>query len=315
MSHTTNLFPVRFVFPRGLARAVLPICAAVVALLAFVRLAPADVKPIDPRFVAVLKDGAPMKCQIGAPFYAVRTLKAGQVLRADGEDSGWLRVEYLPEMLAFIKAADAVPDAESKTVRLVAPSRLTAVSEAGAERGHWWYLLDRELPADSVLQVVESFKGVDGRCYGYLVPAPSQARAWVKADLVRPATAEEIAAYDKGRTDASAPQTANAQTQTPATAPTAAPTPAESAANTAELDALRSRFDTAMTKTDNEAEIQAVADAFSRRIESLGSGPEDRRLRAGLERRLEALKLRQDVLAALKKAHAEPEPVSSIGVR
>jgi hypothetical protein len=69
-----------------------------------------------------------------------------------------------------------------------------AANIGGGERGNWWYLLDTDakLPAGTRLAVTQVLKGPDGKTYGYLVPAPKQARGYVRREFVRQATPSEL---------------------------------------------------------------------------------------------------------------------------
>ncbi len=312
-----------------LARGVLAACLSFGAAIAFASPALADIKDVEPYVVAITKDGSPMKCLGGTPYYAVHVLKPGEVLRVDGEDAGWLRVEYLPGMLAFVKVQEATLEADGKTLRLDRPSRLAAVNTAGNDRGHWWYLLDQELPVGTTLQVTQALTGVNGVVYGYLVVAPLQARAYVKADAIRMATPDERAAY-KGRTDLAAFAAAKAAEPAAKTEGTTArnpsgptermkeitsmlaakpspPEPAAPAPAPCDLETLKSRFETAMAQKGDQAEaaIAAAIVDFNRKIDSLGSSADDQRLRALLEQRLRVLELRREVLTSLKGIQRE----------
>jgi hypothetical protein len=95
-------------------------------------------------------------------------------------------------MKAYEKATDATADSAGKTIKLSRPSRLMAANVQGSRP--WQFLLDSDLPAGTSFTVLESIKGTDGAVEGYLVPAPAQARGYVKSDQVRRATPEEAAA-------------------------------------------------------------------------------------------------------------------------
>jgi hypothetical protein len=255
----------------------------------------------------VTKDSVPMKCADGGIFYAVSILKQGQVLRVDGEGPGWLRVEYLPGMKAYVKAADANADAGGKTIRLSRPSRLMAANVQPSRP--WQFLLDSELPAGTTFTVLETVKGTDGTIEGFLVPAPSQARGYVKSDQLRRATPEESAAATPAKPagEATPPEAVKpttpdnpAQATRPDPAP-ANPTPAnDSTAQPVspmppvaateppklkaikDLSTLRTLFNNAMKKGDTEEEIKTVVAEFDRTSASLGSTEEDERIREAL---------------------------------
>ena len=153
------------------------------------------IKAVEPYIVTVTTDKAPMRCSNGVQlFYPVRELKAGELLRVNGEGPGWLRVEYTPGMQAYVPASDVEADRDGKTVKLNKPSRLLAVSAEG--KRPWWPLeLDADIPAGTVLKVAKPYATPDGTVEGYYVDAPPKARGFVKPEHTRKATAEEAASY------------------------------------------------------------------------------------------------------------------------
>lgn len=308
-------------------RGALPVALGSAALLPAQFASAQQIKSVEPYFVAVTKDNVPMKCADGGIFYAVSILKQGQVLRVDGEGPGWMRVEYLPGMKAYVKAADATADAGGKTIKLSRPSRLMAANVQGSRP--WQFLLDSDLPAGTTFSVLESIKGTDGSVEGYLVPAPSQARGYVKSDQIRRATPEETAANTRTAPAATTPETTTPAptpaggdvTATPPapTSPTepdaapVAPAPQPVAAAPApvpeapklkaikDLETLRTLFNTAMQRAGSEEEIKTVIGEFDRTTASLGNTEEDHRIRQALLSRKEALTLRLEVFEAAKR--------------
>lgn len=184
-----------------------------------------QVQAVEPYCIAVNSDSVPLKGGAGLVYYAVAMLKAGQVLRVDGQaPGGWLRVEYPRNLKAFIKADEAAPEADGKTLKLTKPSTLMSVNISGGERGHWWYLIEEAKPAGTTFPLAETLKTPDGKVYGYLIPAPPEARGYVKAESTRRATAQETDAFLQANgVLAAAP---GAKPTPPPTAPTpAGPTP------------------------------------------------------------------------------------------
>lgn len=315
-------------------RSTLPLTLTAASMLPATTASAQQIKSVEPYFVVVTKDNVPMKCADGGIFYAVSILKQGQVLRVDGEGPGWMRVEYLPGMKAYVKAADATADASGKSIKLSRPSRLMAANVQGSRP--WQFLLDSDLPAGTSFAILESIKGTDGSVEGYLVPAPTQARGYVKSDQIRRATPEETAAQtktepskpvvDAGKPDTSKPtpapdagdQAAKPATETtppaqtpvatPETAPTtpvaAAPTPTPEAPKLKvikDIETLRTLFNNAMQKAGTEEEIKTVIAEFDRTTAALGQTEEDQRVRQALASRREALTLRLEVFEAGKK--------------
>lgn len=155
----------------------------------------AQVQPVEPYYAVVTRDDVPMRCKDGAPYYPVRMLERGQVVRVDGESPWWVRVHYLPGMHAFVKADEVRVDDSARELVLTRPSRLMASNVAGGERGNWWYLLDEELPAGTRLPIARTLRTADDRVFGYLVPAPGDARGYIRQEVIRHATSEEVERY------------------------------------------------------------------------------------------------------------------------
>ena len=183
-----------------------------------------DVKPVTPYAVVVKADGAAMRCSDTGSHYPVRMLRAGEVLRVDGEHGGWLRVEYLQGMLAYVPAKDAKLDGDGKILRLTQASTLMALNVSGVRP--WWPLLDKDLPTGTTFADPQAIKATDGTVEGYAVAAPALARGYVRSEQVRKATADEGKAAGG---QAAAPKAAS----TPATPPT---TPAPAPTTTAGAD-------------------------------------------------------------------------------
>lgn len=280
----------------------------------------AEVKAVSARCVIVERDATPMKCAAGAPFYPVATLKRGEMLRVDGEEGDWLRVEYLTGTPAYVRAEDVAFDEDAKAAKLIQPSRLFAINERSLDRGNWWSLLDEALPTGTALTVKDRVRSIDEVTRGYVVTAPAQARGYVRADAVRNATTEEALAY-KGRTDL--PPVAAASQATPTTVPQDTPAPQAVATAPAEpepstiataacppvepppiydIETLRRRYEKTIVLDGAEAEVQipVVIDDFKRKAGSLSGSPEDKRIRAAIDQRIVALQLRLDIVKALK---------------
>lgn len=301
----------------------------------------ADVKGVAPYLVVAMQDNTEIKCSDGGAFYPVGRVKAGQVLRADGEGQGWIRVEYAPGMRAFVKVEEAQVDEATKSVKLIVPSKLMAANEKPAERSNWWQLLEQSLPAGSTLTLAEVLKGADGKVYGYLVNAPASARGYVREQAVRRATPDEVAAFER----ANGPTTPAPAATTPAPTPSAGttpgtqpaqPTPVNPASTTPtspvpgtdvvstpsvhsgaptpppaapavtsaqtqpvpmpqpveDVTLLAEKFDSVMAQGTTGAEIDAVIAEFNRKIASTS----DANMKQGLNQRVEALKLKKDII-------------------
>lgn len=182
----------------------------------------ADVNNVEPYMVVIAVSEAPMRCGDSGTYYPVATLKAGTLLRVDGESPQWVRVVYPAGQKAFVKPDEASADSAGKTVRLVKPSRLYASNAAVGYRGSFFPLLARELPAGTELSVVEVVKSDDGKVAMYAVAAPAESRGYITRDAIRRATAQEIEAAGGAKP---APITPGDPTKAPAPAPAPAPQP------------------------------------------------------------------------------------------
>lgn len=197
--------------------------AGLFAAAGLVSIAHADARSVEQYWIMVAKDNSPLKAADGNIYYAVRVMKAGELLRVDGEaPGGWLRAEYPPGTKAYVKADEGSFDEGAKTVRLTKPSNLMAANVTGSRP--WWPLLDKtaELPAGTVLGGAEVIKASDGTVEGFLVNAPAGSRGFIRSESIRRATPEEVAAHTAATTP---PAPAPAVVATPAPTPTLAPAP------------------------------------------------------------------------------------------
>jgi hypothetical protein len=220
------------------------VLAAVVLGLAVAApgIATAQVEPCEPYYVTVKKEGAPLKCRDGTPYYPVKNLAVGDVLRVDGQSPAWVRVEYPAGLPAFAKPEWVQVEPDGKTLKLTKPTRLMAANVEVSQAGNWWYLLDTDLPAGTVFAVTKSLKGPDGKEYGYLVPAPKQARGYVKKEFVEKSTPAEIETFQKAQgtpaesADAEKPPAVGAAPTTPSgtAPPPPPPSPSPTAAQPSE---------------------------------------------------------------------------------
>ncbi len=200
---------------------------AALLVIAAPALAQAQVENATPFYVAVERDGVALQCRIGSASYPVKVLKAGEILRVDGQSQSIYRVEYPAGMSAFTKVEEAVLEEGGKTVKLTKPSRLMAPNSEGGVS--WWYLLEKELDAGTKFAYQKTVKGPDGKDSGYLVPAPAGSKAYIRRDFVRAATQAEVDKHlgkTTPETKPAEPKPANPTPAVtpPATAPATAPT-------------------------------------------------------------------------------------------
>lgn len=182
----------------------------------------ADVKSVPARWVVVDKDGAHLKCSDANIYYPVAILSKGTMLKVDGEGGGWLRAVYPEGLNAYVKAEEGLFDEAAKTVKLSKASKLMAANASGTTP--WWYLLENDLPAGTVFQNASAVKAADGSVQGFLVPAPGASRGYIRTELTRKPTDEELA-----KVQPPAPKPAETPSES-----TPAPKPSDTAAKPAE---------------------------------------------------------------------------------
>jgi len=264
---------------------------------------------------AVTTEKAALRCGEGDFFYKVGEIAAGVTLRVDGESGVWARVAYPAGVNAYVKAEEV--DVQAGVATLTKPSRLQATNLASPGTS-WKMLLATPLPEGTTLKVVGPLRdGTDGPIVGYFVTPPEQARAFVEARVLKkvaetepvkpastppptPAPDTSPAAKPAEQPDSTkpvnltdpmvkpaegAPVTIN---QTPTTAPA---TP--SSREVADWTALDRSFKTVWRQPLLEAELDELLAEYERALEKADAN--DERLRAQIQRRIDALQLRIDV--------------------
>ncbi len=154
----------------------------------------AQTTDVQPRQVVVTTDSAPIRCGGGDVWYAVGQAKRGDVLTADGEAHGWIRVQYPAGVRALVAPEDGEFVQGRNKVRLTRPSGLLALYMNADVRDSWKRLLTDKMPAGTELDHIETVNDAQGRIAGFIVRAPEAARGFVSAQAVRPATPQDIAA-------------------------------------------------------------------------------------------------------------------------
>lgn len=162
----------------------------------------AQPKSVESYVAIVTRDEVPLRCGAAVLYYPVTNLKAGTLIRVDGEDAGFVRVSYPEGLKAYVKVEDLKLEsnktdlASGETIRgeLIKPSRLRAANLNAGDRGSWYPLLDAALDPGTKLTITQIIKGDDGKPSMFAVVAPSQARGYVNRESVRKATPEEAKA-------------------------------------------------------------------------------------------------------------------------
>lgn len=167
-------------------RLVLAIVPAALATLAF-----AEPKPVDPYFVIVSGDKAPLVCMPNDSAYTVAEVKSGTVLRVDADDARWARVEYPSGAKAYVRADDGT--IENGKLRLTKATKLFARNQVKGGGGSWKAVFDVELPVGTILELSDPQTEKQGELViGYNVIAPAGAKGFVESKGLRRATQAEV---------------------------------------------------------------------------------------------------------------------------
>lgn len=155
-------------------------------------------KAVEPFYVIVTQDQAPLLAGAVETHYRVALLPLGQILRGDHTLDGWALVEYPASTSAYVRASEVTLAPDGKTVRTNVASRLRAANMESTSAGSWATLLSdplTALPAGTELKVVSVENRADGTPNFFKVIAPTQARGYLRAGLYRPATPQETQDY------------------------------------------------------------------------------------------------------------------------
>lgn len=183
--------------------------AGVAATLFFPAMLMAQTRQVTP-----IADGVVMRSGNGSSWYDVATLKKDQVLRAEGEVDGWLRVDYLPGMRVVVKNDEA--ELQGDKVVLTRRTRFRALSASTPVlEESFRFVCDEPALPGTELKLVGRIKDKSGADAGYIVEAPACARGFVLAREVREVTA--------------APASTPAPTPAPASTTPAQPAPSQPA--------------------------------------------------------------------------------------
>jgi len=178
--------PSHNVKPNWARRAILMVVPAALATLAF-----AEPKPVDPYYVIVSGDKAPLVCMPNDSAYTVAEVKSGTVLRVDADDARWARVEYPAGAKAYVRADDGV--IENGKLRLTNATKLFARNQVKGGGGSWKAVFDVELPVGTILELSDTQTEKQGEIViGYNVIAPAGAKGFVESKSLRRATQTEV---------------------------------------------------------------------------------------------------------------------------
>lgn len=151
----------------------------------------AEPKPVDPYYVIVGSDKAPLVCMPNDSAYTVAEVKPGTVLKVDADDARWARVEYPGGAKAFVRADDGT--IENGKLRLTNGTKLFARNEVKGGSGSWKAVFDVELPVGTLLTLADPATEKQGEIViGYNVIAPAGAKGFIESKTLRRATQAEI---------------------------------------------------------------------------------------------------------------------------
>lgn len=295
-----------------------------------------QVAAVEPYFVVTTGSDAVLRCGNLDIFYVVANLKAGQVLRVDGESENWKRVSYPAGSTVFVSPDDVQVSADGKSVTLARPSNLKAANAGRSGlKGSWKNVFDpTPLPIGTKLTVVRLESTEDGKKQAYRVEAPAEARAFVHNGYVRRATDAEVAAAGfKAPASGSAVTPAPGPSANPGGAagptgevvpvpvpvPNPAPAPRENVVTApgeravATPEQLSAAFEEVRKQPTLTAEIDELIAEYQRTIDARTSAGADQRVTTALRQRMELLKLRKDLQAQMVALEEARKAASEAG--
>lgn len=181
----------------------------------------AQVKDVEPYFIAVTADEAFLRSGDLRSYYPITTLRAGAILRVTGESGNWLRVEYPKGLLALVRADHATLDQAAGVVTLSRSGALKALSDTryGVD-GSFRDVQGPPTPATTRLKHHRTETSNRGVVF-FVVDAPKGAAGFIEAAQTRRAVPSEVQAHLASIRD-------DASEQRPATRPSEQPrTPAQ----------------------------------------------------------------------------------------
>jgi hypothetical protein len=292
---------------------------------------------LDAPYVAVGEDGAALRCGAGTTWYIVDRLKPGVLLRVEGEEDNWLRVEYPRGMSAVVKAHEGEHDPKKGIVTLTRNSALWALDDKDPYIESCYKRIFREklLTAGTTLKYIGPVQDRRGNLAGFEVEAPRGATGYVLPADVRQATEQELQALRAARaaekvsmpqSTADTPaeteqvQTAEEPDATPETPRTRVEVvetevieeePSEEpiepavatdlASHDATLDDLDEAFMRLQRQSLEEAEFGPLIDEYTALRERLPDEPGADVTRAYIDARIELLTIRSEVQNKLRR--------------
>ena len=168
---------------------------AAMLLLVLPAWAGAQVRDVEPYFVAVTAEETLLRSGDLRSYYPISTLQVGTVLRVTGEGGNWLRVEYPKGLFALVRADQATLDQAAGVVTLSRSVALKALSDTryGVD-GSFRDVQGPPTPATTRLKHHRTETSNRGVVF-YVVDAPRGAAGFIEAAQTRRATPSEVQAF------------------------------------------------------------------------------------------------------------------------
>ncbi len=178
--------------------------AAVLVLAVVALRAPAQTTDIDETFVTLTSE-ATLHSGASGQWYGVATLPSGMVVRADGVEATWYRVQYPlgTPAVVLVEAARRLPDVGPDEGGVVELTRGTKLLAYHADQPRMESIF-KQLPGDPAerglrLRYLGDIRDNTGDVVAYQVAAPPTARGYVRREVTRPASLAEIERWRTAR--------------------------------------------------------------------------------------------------------------------
>lgn len=145
-------------------------------------------------FWVVLERDTELRCGDSPNWYAVANLKAGQLLRVNGESFDWYRVEYPRGTRVWIVGREAQiieNGARIETTRAAQPRAINAAAPT-TESSYRRVSMESIIPPGTRFRYIGPINNNQGEADGYIIPAPEGASGFVIAASTRRATEAEV---------------------------------------------------------------------------------------------------------------------------
>ncbi len=186
----------------------------------------ASTQNAQPQWMVVTSETEAVRSGDQEIYYTITEAQKGAIFAAEGTSGDYTKIRY-PADLGAVVRADKVRVIKAGTqVQLLEPSKLKAESMLRGLAGSWNTVFPEEIPAETVLGVLdviyeETSDGSRGEVLGYRVAPPrppvvaTYPYAYIRTDSLRDATEDEIKRHQGGKqTTAGRPQLMPAPDQT-----------------------------------------------------------------------------------------------------